>query len=157
LIRSLGCSQVQGFIFGKAMPAAEAQAMAAASRPTSDIAPFSRPPRHRLIRMGRMLVDDEELAVRLRNISAGGAMIECERNLVPETLVVLDLEEAGRLEAEVRWCQRGQVGLRFEREFEMRRLARLKPGAGGLKMVTPRYLEQGTPAQAGSGAGGKRR
>ncbi|TFI59023.1 EAL domain-containing protein [Sphingomonas parva] len=154
LIRSLGCSQVQGFIFGKPMPAQEAHALAATSKPTSEVVAFSRPPRHRLIRMGRIHVADEELAVRLRNISAGGAMIECDRDLAPETKLLLDLDEAGQLPAQVRWCQSGQVGLCFEDEFELRRLARLRPAATtpGGKMLTPSYLK---PAGAASRSGRK--
>jgi hypothetical protein len=67
-------------------------------------------------------------------------MVECDRPLPEGMAAVLDLEEGGRLEAEVRWCQRGQIGLRFAHAFELRRLAPPKPGAGGLKMLTPSYL-----------------
>ena len=55
LIRRLGCSQVQGFIFARPMPAAEALTLATESRPTAEVVGFSRPPRHRLIRNGRLL------------------------------------------------------------------------------------------------------
>ena len=85
-------------------------------------------------------VAGELLPVRLRNISEGGAMIESDRPLAPEAPVLLDLEDAGRLEAQVRWCQRGQIGLQFAQAFELRRLAPPKPGAAGLKMLTPSYL-----------------
>jgi diguanylate cyclase (GGDEF)-like protein len=149
LIRSLGCSQVQGFLFGKPMPAAEALALARASKPTAEVVGFSRPPRHRLIRNGVVHAGGEAVAVRLRNISAGGAMVECDRPLPVETQVVLDLDEAGALEAEVRWCNRGQIGLRFAEEFQLRKLSRPKPGAGGLKMLAPDYLSRApAPAEA---------
>jgi hypothetical protein len=141
LVRSLGCSQVQGFLFGKAMPAAQARALAAASNPIAEAIGFSRPPRHRLLRNGVLEQDGKAVPVRLRNISEGGAMIECGRPLQPETQVVLDVDDAGRLDAEVRWSQRGQVGLKFQRVFELHRLSRPKPGAGGRKMLTPSYLE----------------
>ena len=147
LIRSLGCSQVQGFLFGKPVPAAEARALAAASRPTVEAVGFSRPPRHRLLRNGVLEAAGERFAVRLRNISEGGAMVECDRQLPADTAAVLDLEEAGRLDGEVRWSGRGQIGLRFDGSFELRRLAPPKPGAGGLKMLTPSYLD-GRPAPA---------
>ncbi|MGH8575052.1 MAG: PilZ domain-containing protein, partial [Gammaproteobacteria bacterium] len=84
--------------------------------------------------------DGKQLEVRLRNISAGGAMIECERPIPADTRVALDLSESGMLGAEVRWAQHGQVGLKFDDEFELRKLARPKRGAAGLKMVTPDYL-----------------
>ncbi|WP_158266446.1 EAL domain-containing protein [Allosphingosinicella deserti] len=139
LIRSLGCSQVQGFIFGKPVPCDQALALASASNPSGGEAGFARPPRHRLIRMGALQIGEERLPVRLRNISEGGAMIECDRTLSPDTPVQLDLEDAGRLEADVRWCQRGQIGLRFVARFELARLARSKPTRP--KAVMPRYLE----------------
>jgi len=141
LIRRLGCSQVQGFIFGRPMPPADALALASESKPAAEVAGFSRPPRHRLIRTGRLLWNGSALEVRLRNISAGGAVIECERPIPPDTRVTLDLAESGALGAEVRWSQHGQVGLRFDDSFELRKLARPKRGAAGLKMVTPDYLD----------------
>ncbi|HZG08252.1 MAG TPA: EAL domain-containing protein [Allosphingosinicella sp.] len=141
LIRSLGCSQVQGFLFGKAVPGAEAAALAATSRPTAEVVGFSRPPRHKLLRNGLLEYGGESLQVRLRNISGDGAMVECERPLPEDAEVVLDLEEAGRIPAVVRWCQRGQAGLRFAQPFELRKLSRTRPGPAGLKMLTPDYLE----------------
>jgi diguanylate cyclase (GGDEF)-like protein len=141
LVRSLGCSQVQGFLFGKAVPAAEARRAAAASRPTAELVGFSRPPRHRLLRSGVLEHEGDALPVRLRNISAEGAMVECERPLPAETRVVLEIDEAGRLDAQVRWSLRGQIGLRFDRAFELRRLSRAKASGAGLKMLTPAYLE----------------
>jgi diguanylate cyclase (GGDEF)-like protein/PAS domain S-box-containing protein len=141
LIRRLGCSQVQGFIFGKPMPAVEALALATQSRPTAEVVGFSRPPRHRLIRVGKLRWDDVSVQARVRNISPGGAMVECDSVLEPGTKVQLDLDEAGILDAEIRWCQRGQAGLAFAELFELRRLARTRPGQAGLKMLRPQYLE----------------
>jgi diguanylate cyclase (GGDEF)-like protein len=146
LIRRLGCSQVQGFLFGKPMLPSEADALARESRPPSEVVGFSRPPRHRLIRVGTIEVDGVTLPVRLRNISAGGAMVECERTLAPETPVRLDLEQAGKLDAQVRWSQRGQAGVKFTHEFALRKLARLRRPAVAQTMLTPQYLEPGTPA-----------
>ncbi|MEO7177957.1 MAG: EAL domain-containing protein [Allosphingosinicella sp.] len=141
LIRRLGCSQVQGFIFARPMPANEALALATESRPSAEVVGFSRPPRHRLIRNGSLLWEGRTLSVRLRNISAGGAMIECDNQLEPGTPVELDLAEAGTLPAKVRWCQQGQVGLHFGEAFSLGKLARTRRKAGAAKMVTPEYLE----------------
>ncbi|HEX8125688.1 MAG TPA: EAL domain-containing protein [Allosphingosinicella sp.] len=141
LIRRLGCSQVQGYIFAKPMPASEALTLATESRPTAEVIGFSRPPRHRLIRNGRLVWQGRTLPVRLRNISAGGAMIECDSALEPGTLVELDLSEAGTLAAEVRWCQQGQVGIHFGEEFALGKLARTQRKGGAPKMVKPEFLE----------------
>jgi hypothetical protein len=148
LVRRLGCGQVQGFLFGKPMPAEEARALAAESRRPSEAALFSRPPRHRLLRRGALILGDSEFPVRLRNISKEGAMVECERELPAGTRIKLDLDEAGRLDAEVRWSQRGQVGMRFDAAFALRKLARPRPGPAA-RMLTPAYLDpDSAPAPA---------
>jgi diguanylate cyclase (GGDEF)-like protein len=141
LIRRLGCSQVQGFVFATPMPAEEALALATESRPTAEVVGFSRPPRHRLIRNGRLLWEGRSVPVRLRNISAGGAMVECDNQLSPGTPVELDLSEAGTLIAEVRWCQQGQVGLHFGEEFALGKLARTRRKRSAPQMLKPEYLE----------------
>jgi diguanylate cyclase (GGDEF)-like protein len=139
LIRRLGCSQIQGFYFGKPMAAEAARALAAESRAAPDPMPgFARPPRHRLIRNGRLEVDGKSLPVRLRTISEEGATLECDRVFEAETRVVLDLDVAGRLAAEIRWCNSGQLGLNFDEPFSLAKLARRKPRSE--KMLTPAYL-----------------
>jgi diguanylate cyclase (GGDEF)-like protein len=138
LIRRLGCSQVQGFVFARPMPAAEALALAGESRPSAEVVGFSRPPRHRLIRNGTLKWEGRALGVRLRNISTGGAMIECDRQLVPGTPVELDLDEAGTLDAQVRWCQQGQVGLHFGEPFALGKLART-PRRRTANLPMPQY------------------
>jgi diguanylate cyclase (GGDEF)-like protein len=141
LIRRLGCSQVQGFIFARPMPADEALTLATESRPSAEVVGFSRPPRHRLIRNGMLNLNGRELGVRLRNISAGGAMVECDEQPVPGTPVELDLDEAGTLAAEVRWSQQGQVGLHFAEAFSLGKLARKRRRHGAPEMLMPQYLE----------------
>jgi diguanylate cyclase (GGDEF)-like protein/PAS domain S-box-containing protein len=141
LIRRLGCSQVQGYIFAKPMPADEALALATESRPSAEVIGFTRPPRHRLIRNGRLLWQGRTLPVRLRNISAGGAMIECDSELEPGTPVELDLAEAGTLPAEVRWSQQGQIGLYFAEEFALGKLARTRRKGSAPQVVKAEYLE----------------
>jgi hypothetical protein len=141
LIRRLGCSQVQGFVFARPMAADEALKLATESRPSAEVVGFSRLPRHRLIRNGRLVWEGRTLPVRLRNISSGGAMIECDSALEPGTPVELDLAEAGTLAAEVRWCQHGQVGLHFGEEFALGKLARTRRKGEAPQVLTPQYLE----------------
>jgi diguanylate cyclase (GGDEF)-like protein len=151
LIRRLGCSQVQGFIFSQPVSAEDALALAADSRPSAEVVGFGRPPRHRLIRMGNLRIGDEAFPVRLRNISEGGAMVECDRPFAADTRVELDLDAAGLVAAEVRWCRRGQIGLKFERRFPLGRLARASRARTGTgKMLTPDYLSLDAAAPAAS-------
>jgi diguanylate cyclase (GGDEF)-like protein len=149
LVRRLGCRQAQGFLFAPPLAAEEALARAAESRPTAEVIGFSRPPRHRLIRNGRLRSDGRAVPVRVRNISEGGAMVDCASALEPGARVTLDIDDAGSVEAEIRWCQRGQIGLMFERPYILALLGRARPAPGPApKMVTPRYLDPSQPPPA---------
>jgi diguanylate cyclase (GGDEF)-like protein len=141
LIRQLGCSQVQGYIFGKPAPAEDALRIASeASKAIPDGHQFSRAPRHGLIRKAALEWEDKAVDVRLRNISPGGALLECPRGLAPGMTVSLVLPGCGVLEAEVRWSDAGRMGLRFAEEFDLRRLAPSKGSGANVSMLRPEYL-----------------
>jgi hypothetical protein len=83
---------------------------------------------------------------RLRNISAEGAMIDAAKNIPIGTEVVLALRSAGTVSGVVKWCRSGQVGLKFERAFDLRKLldpGKLAAGAasGRPGVLKPLYLE----------------
>jgi hypothetical protein len=103
----------------------------------SDVQP--RPPRHRLLRRGTLRGSDASVPVRLRNISAEGAMIESGSDMEPGCEVELDLAEGLCLTGKVRWSQDGRVGLKFDESFDLQRLGRApsKPSRGVLR---PDYL-----------------
>ena len=140
LVRRLGCDSIQGFLFGRPMAADEALALAAVSKPISaadEVKP--RPPRHSLIRRGSLRWRGGTLAVRLRNISAEGAMIESGQTIEPGVAVELDLSEGVKLAGEVRWSQEGRVGLRFVEAFNLQRLGKAGSTRGG-GALKPDYL-----------------
>ena len=87
----------------------------------------SRPARVGLVWNGELDVDGAQSTVRLRNISSGGAMLDCEQDIAVGSPACLDLSDAGRIEAEVRWCRGGQVGIRFSESFDLQRLSRARP------------------------------
>jgi diguanylate cyclase (GGDEF)-like protein len=126
LIRELGCSHVQGYIFGRPMPFSQALELARKS-PTVEVDGFARarPPRQRLIRKGQLHHEDGVYEAIIRNVSDGGALIETERGFPPDTPVVLEVAGCGLFQAEVCWAQGQRVGLRFTEAFD---LARLNPG-----------------------------
>ncbi len=80
--------------------------------------------RHRLTWLGSIHFQGESTLARLRNISADGAMVECDWDFHLGTELLLDLEAAGTIVATVRWCRGGQLGLKFATRFDMRSLAR---------------------------------
>ena len=84
-------------------------------------------PRHPLIWRGVLHHDYEWQAVRLRNVSASGALIECANEVPEGATVFLDLQEAGRVEASISWCRGDQIGLLFAAPFDVSCLSKLTP------------------------------
>ncbi len=139
MIRQLGCSHIQGYIFGRPMNPDEAGRLAAENKAiTADGFQFNRPPRQGLLKVASLQFDGMSMPVRVRNISSGGALLECDRSLPNESKVQLDLPGCGNLGAEVRWTESRRIGLQFEEEFDLRRLA---PGKG--KSFGARLPQQG--------------
>ena len=138
LVRTTGSLDVQGFLFGRPMTAEDALRLADDSAPMSaqDVRP--RPPRHSLIRRGALRTAGRLLAVRLRNISAEGAMLESADGMEPGSDVELDVDGL-RVDGQVRWSHDGRIGLRFAESFDLSRLgsAQRKGRAGILR---PDYL-----------------
>lgn len=106
--------------------------------------PFiDREARQRLLRSGTLYWSGISIPVRLRNISAGGARIESERELCSGSEVELDLGEAGFHVAEVRWSNDGQIGLRFAGDFDLDTLVPASGQSHGPSpdVLKPAYLE----------------
>ncbi|HEX8064022.1 MAG TPA: EAL domain-containing protein [Allosphingosinicella sp.] len=121
LIRSLGCTYIQGFIFGRAIPPEEALTLAGQSCPV-DAEGFavSRAPRHRLIKRGILHAGGQSLPVNVRNLSAGGALLEAPRDLEAGSTAKLEMPGFNLLEVEIRWCRDRRLGVRFTSEFDLR-------------------------------------
>ena len=83
--------------------------------------------RHPLIWSGVLHHDYEWEVVRLRNISSGGALIECPLSMPSGVTVYLELDNIGRLAATVTWSRENQTGLAFERPFDVSTLSKATP------------------------------
>jgi hypothetical protein len=109
-----------------------------------------RPDRHKMMLKGMLHVGIESFGVRLRNISAKGAMLDCAEDFLVGTPVVLELAGGGALavQGNIRWCQSGQLGVFFDRPFDMQLLAdggAAKDGdAVAARYVKPDYLASET-------------
>ena len=149
LVRNLGCSLVQGYIFGKPMPAEEARELAAkgsASLPDAHLTP--REARIRIIRAALLHYMGQVKGARLRNISSGGALVEAREEIPVGSEIQLDFGAGGLIDATVRWTKGTQFGVQFNEKFDLRLLQLAKPAPSGPKVVTPSYL---TAGEAGHG------
>ena len=137
LIRDLGCSHIQGYIFGRPMAPEDAGELAAQNKAvTADGFQFNRPPRQGILKVASVQWNGMTMPVRVRNISTGGALLESSRTLPPESSIQLDLPGCGHLGAEVRWAEGKRMGVQFEQEFDLRLLAPGKTAAGfGVKLA----------------------
>jgi hypothetical protein len=96
--------------------------------------------RHPLIWSGLVHYDHDSIPVRLRNISAGGTMIECEQALRVGAELLLDLGDAGTIFANVNWTKGDAAGLKFNQPFDLQRLAAARPKVASQRWVMPDYL-----------------
>ena len=100
-------------------------------------------PRHPLIWSGLAHFNHQSAPVRLRNISATGALIESSLALPEGAEMLLDLKEAGSMFATVSWTMGDQAGLRFHDPYDMKQLARAKPELASVNWESPSYLATG--------------
>ena len=83
--------------------------------------------RHPLVWMGEIFFNHSNEKVRLRNISAHGALIESPVQYPVGVEVLLDIGEAGQHFATVSWTCGDKAGLKFQKEFEVGQLGNNKP------------------------------
>jgi diguanylate cyclase (GGDEF)-like protein len=149
LIRELGVSQVQGYIFGKPMPAEEAREIANSSRVEAEGYQCVREPRQRLMRRAIAAINGQTTEIRLRNISAMGALVECDHPVSPGMSLTIDIVGVGPVVGAVRWAQKGKFGVQFIEQFDLARLAAKQPKANDVTMLQPWYVAQGPTKKAG--------
>jgi diguanylate cyclase (GGDEF)-like protein len=142
LIRELGVSMVQGFIFGKPSEASVARELANSVTVEADGFACSREPRHRLMRRAMTCIDGAMVEVKLRNISSMGALVECQNPVAPGTELAIDIVGVGPVRGCVRWAQPGKFGVQFGQQFDLGRLAPKRQAANKVTMLKPWYIDQ---------------
>jgi diguanylate cyclase (GGDEF)-like protein len=141
LIRELGVSMVQGYIFGKPGESSVARELANSVTVEADGFQCNREARHRLMRRAVTCIEGTMIEVKLRNISSMGALVECPLPVSPAQELAIDIVGVGPMRGIVRWAQNGKFGVQFEQQFDLTRLAPKKerPANPGL---TPSYLDR---------------
>lgn len=120
LVRMLGCSHVQGYIYERALtaPAVAAQLaqglVAVAKGPRS-----ARPPRQTMLRKVVLEHGSHTYDGTIRNISQTGAMIEGLWNVPVGTTFGVHLSEGYVVMATSRWCKEDRLGLEFAQSLDL--------------------------------------
>ena len=126
LIRELGCSHIQGFVYGR--PERCAVVFEQLDRAGGWAEPIgfktSRSPRHRMLRAAWLTIGDEAGEVRVRDISVTGVLIDgvdfpAEAIGYPVTVEIVDGDPTP---GTIRWAEEGRAGVAFDRPFDMARL-----------------------------------
>ncbi len=131
LIRDLGCTSIQGWVYGKAIP--QAQVLAQADGGEHRIVPIghrtSRAPRAKMLRWATLEIAGARGDVRIRNMSTTGAMIDGVEfpGNSGGTDVRIELTEGWFVPATLRWATDGRAGIEFAGAVNLDRLAAAKP------------------------------
>ena len=149
LIRELGVSQVQGYIFGKPGAAEAARAMANAVTVEAEGFSCVREPRHRLMRRAIAAIDGVPTEIRLRNMSAMGALVECPKSVSPGTTLTIDIVGVGPVIGVVRWAQANKFGVNFSEPFDLTRLAPRQDARKSVGMRSQWHITQSRESSAG--------
>jgi diguanylate cyclase (GGDEF)-like protein/PAS domain S-box-containing protein len=121
LIRQLGCSHIQGYIYGRPMPMADVTARhrAAGTAATVDGFKSSRPARRTMLRTVAIHHEGHVYTGRVRNISATGALIEGLWNVPHGTLFAIELADNQFVNATARWSKDDRMGVEFAGAIDM--------------------------------------
>jgi diguanylate cyclase (GGDEF)-like protein/PAS domain S-box-containing protein len=127
LIRSLGCSHIQGYIFGKPMLPDDARARVAGSGKLAMPGLLvSREPRVAVLRSVTIRSAGGIATGRVRNLSRTGVMIEGPGGFANGARIMLEFGDGGRVDGTIRWVDEARFGVAFDGPVEVE------------QMVTPR-------------------
>ena len=114
LVRMLGCSHVQGYIYERPLSAPNALArldtglIAVAQGPRS-----SRAVRHAMLRKVMLEHDAHSYSATIRNLSQTGALVEGLWNVPIGTVFRMHLGDGEAVSATARWCNDDRMGVEF--------------------------------------------
>ncbi len=124
LIRGLGCSHVQGYIYGRPMELAEVLALLREGGGRVEARGYksAREPRVTTFRTIHVASGGYQYEAIVRNMSPRGALIEGLWNVPPGTPLRLEFGGDQRFDAEARWSEGNRVGVKFAMAVDMESL-----------------------------------
>jgi diguanylate cyclase (GGDEF)-like protein len=137
MIRELGCSHIQGFVYGKPILAEEVAVQLAdadgEARPSG--VRISRETRKAMLRNAIVQNGSTRTMIRIRNITAKGVMVDGISNIVPGNEVMVEIFAGEPVPARVQWARDGKAGLQFAQDFEIDRL--IAAGDAAIRRLDP--------------------
>ena len=126
LIRGLGCSHVQGYIYGKPMDIDEVEALLAEQGGHVIARGFksAREPRVRTFRTIQVESGGHRYEAIVRNLSSRGALLEGLWNVPEGTPLSLEFTPEVRVDGRARWSTESRVGVQFAEAVDTGALVR---------------------------------
>lgn len=133
LVRMMGCSHVQGFIYDKPLSREAATERLSTGLEAIAIGPrAARSSRHTLLRKITLENGGQHYPATIRNISATGAMVEGLWNVPGGTIFRVFLAEGYAVTATARWCREDRMGIEFAAALTLDAAGKvIIPGQGG--------------------------
>lgn len=120
LVRMLGCSHVQGYIYAKALSREDATNLLLTGLAAIAQGPrATRAARHTMLRKIVLQHAGQQYHATIRNISTTGAMVEGLWNVPPGTIFTIIPSEGQEITATARWCQQDRMGVEFASPLEI--------------------------------------
>jgi diguanylate cyclase (GGDEF)-like protein/PAS domain S-box-containing protein len=120
LIRVLGCSHVQGFVYAKPLTRTDAEALLARGLGVTADGPRSaRSPRQTMLRRVMLQHGAQRYDATIRNISRTGALVSGLWNVPSGTVFTLELGEGQVITITSRWCKEDRMGIEFAKPLDI--------------------------------------
>ena len=151
LVRLLGCSHVQGYIYERPL-----SAQAAADRLGSGLVAIARGPRAaRALRQSilrRVVLEHggQRYDANVRNISQSGALVEGLRNVPAGTVFRIQLSDGQVVNGTTRWSEEERMGIEFSEPLEL-------DENGRIAVISTRRARQAPLSPAGTTVDGAQR
>ncbi len=129
LIRELGCSHIQGYVYGKAMNKDEASAFLTEHRDRVPAIGFkvSRSDRAAVLQSARIRIDRRTFDVVIRDLSASGLMLEFDREFHVEGNedVTVSVLQDQWIPGKICWRAGSKIGVNLDQALEPQEIGRL--------------------------------
>jgi len=119
--RELGCSQIQGFVYGPKLTSTEARSLAKNRLPipAQGFDATRREPRMVVLRSADIVCNGQILPGTVRNVSPNGAMIEVDWTIPVGTRIEVHMDHEPTRTGIVRWVEGIRFGVEFEEEVAL--------------------------------------